>query len=133
VTLASMTARTSIWRNRQVALAAIKAIHTVAFVVIAASGLLVLFDGLVGRPRQRTGVAAGIALTECAIYAGNGFVCPLTPLAERLGARKGSVSDIFLPDWFAQRLPIIGSTVLLTGLALNVRVLVGEGSRSVRP
>ena len=110
-------------RARRAVLIAIKTIHTVAFVVIATSLLVVLFDGLRGRPSRRTGIAAAISLGECAVFAGNGFVCPLTPLAEELGAVKGSVSDIFLPDWFAQRLPIIGSAVLGTGIVLNLRAV----------
>ncbi len=108
---------------RQAVLTLIKAVHTAAFVVIATSIVVVFADGLRGRPRRRTGVASVIALGECAVFAGNGFVCPLTPLAEDLGALKGSVSDIFLPDWFARRLPIFGSAVLGTGLALNLRAL----------
>ena len=82
-----------------------------------------LADGLRGRPCPRTGVAVRIALAECTIFAGNGFVCPLTPLAERFGARRGSVSDIFLPDWLARNLTWIGSQVLVAGIALNVRAL----------
>ena len=42
--------------------------------------------------------------------------CPLTLLAERMGAARGSVTDIFLPKWFADRIfPICGS---LYGIAL---------------
>ena len=31
--------------------------------------------------------------------------CPLTRLVEDLGADSGRVSDIFLPRWFADRIP----------------------------
>lgn len=117
----------------RVGLMTVKAIHTTVFVVVAASGLLVLGDGMRRRPTRRTGAAAAISLAECAVYAGNGFVCPLTPLAESLGAAKGLVSDIFLPDWFARNLPIIGSAVLITGLALNLRALFTERSRTGSP
>ena len=41
----------------------------------------------------------------------------MTLLAERLGAAQGSVTDIFLPKWFADRIfPICGTT----GVALVV-------------
>ncbi|HEY7735283.1 MAG TPA: hypothetical protein VH813_00665 [Candidatus Limnocylindrales bacterium] len=109
------------------ALAGVKTAHTVAFAAIATSGLTVFADGLRGIPSRRTAVAAGISLAECAVFAGNGFVCPLTPLAERYGARKGSVSDIFLPDWLARNLTWIGSSILIAGLALNLRALRGRG------
>ena len=109
--------------RRKLVLDTIKAIHTVAFFVIATSGLLVLFDGLRGRPSRRTSAALAIALTEVGVFAANGFVCPLTPLAERYGARRGSVSDIFLPDIVARNLTWSGSAILMIGILLNVRAL----------
>ena len=46
----------------------------------------------------------------------SGWTCPLTILAERQGALRGSVADIFLPKWLADRtFPICGT---LFGLAL---------------
>jgi hypothetical protein len=113
--------------GRRSVLIAIKSVHTAAFAIIATSILTVLADGLAARPSRRTGLAAGISLAECAVYVGNGLVCPLTPLAERYGARSGTVTDIFLPGWFARRLPLIGSVVLAMGLALNVRALIRAG------
>ena len=109
--------------RQRFALAAIKGIHTIAFAVVAGSILIVLLDGLRGRPTRRTAGALGIALTECAVFAANGFVCPLTPLAERHGARRGSVSDIFLPDVVAENLTWFASTVLVIGIGLNARAL----------
>jgi hypothetical protein len=111
---------------RRVVLFAVKTIHTSVFVVVAAAGLLVFADGVRGRPSRRTGIAAAIAVAESAVFVGNGFTCPLTPLAERYGARKGSVSDIFLPDVIATNLPVIGGTILLVGLALNGRALLAD-------
>jgi hypothetical protein len=107
-------------------LIAIKGIHTIAFAVIAASILIVLLDGLRGRPTRRTAGALGIALTECGVFAANGFVCPLTPLAERHGAQRGSVSDIFLPDVVAENLTWSSTIILAIGIALNVRALKGQ-------
>ncbi len=110
--------------RRSVALWFIKAVHSLAFMVIATAGPMVLADGATARPRRRTAVAGAIAVTECVVYAANGFTCPLTPIAKSLGDARGSVSDIFLPDWFARNLPVIGSTILVTGIALNVRAIV---------
>src|SRR5262245_21845587 len=114
--------------RQQLALVAIKALHTAAFFVIATSGLLVFFDGLRGRPSRRTSAALAVALTEVGVFTANGFVCPMTPLAERYGARRGSVSDIFLPDVVARNLTWSGSAILLAGILLNVRAL-----RRVKP
>jgi hypothetical protein len=109
--------------RRAALLFGIKTVHTAAFLAIGSALLLVFIDGLRARPARRTAVAGAIALTECAVYAGNGFTCPLTPVAVSLGDQTGSVSDIFLPDWFAARLPIISSSVLVAGLVLNARVM----------
>jgi hypothetical protein len=112
----------------RLALAAVKTVHTVAFAVIAASISVVAADGLRGRPRRRTGAAAAIAIAECAVYVANDYTCPLTPLAERLGAERGSVSDIFLPDWLARNLAWIATPILVVGLVLNLRALARRGN-----
>lgn len=109
---------------RPATLVAIKAFHTVIFATIGATVLLFVWDGLRGRPRRRTAYAMGAALGEAAVYVSNNQVCPLTPLAEELGAGSGSVVDIFLPDAVARRIPIVSSAALLLGLALNLRALL---------
>lgn len=55
------------------------------------------------------------------MYVSNNQVCPLSPLAEDLGAENGSVTDILLPIWISRRIPLVSGTVLLFGIALNVR------------
>jgi hypothetical protein len=99
----------------------IKAIHTLLFASIGAAIALFVWDGLRGRSRRRTAYALGIVLVESAIYVSNNQVCPLTPLAEQLGAERGSVVDIFLPDPVARRIPVLSTTALLVGIALNTR------------
>ena len=77
-----------------------------------------------GRASRRTAVAATIAIAESAVYASNNQVCPLTPLVEELGAERGTVSDIFLPEWLSLRVPPIFGSLLLVGLILQIRLLV---------
>jgi len=108
-------------QSRPTALMLIKAAHTAAFFSIAGLILLFTWDGLRGRSSRRTFIAAGVALAESAIYGSNNQVCPLTPLAEELGAPSGSVTDIYLPDWLSQRIPILGGGTLLLGLVLQLR------------
>jgi hypothetical protein len=76
----------------------------------------VLYAGFARRSDRRAGIAAGVVAAESLIFAGNGFRCPLTQVAERLGAERGSVTDIYLPRWFARNLPAIH--VPLIGLAV---------------
>jgi hypothetical protein len=109
--------------RRGTALAAIKAIHTAIFASIAAAVVLALSDGLRGRPLPRTAVAGGIVLAESALYVSNNQVCPLTPLAEELGAERGSVVDMFLPAWAARRIPLVAGSAAALALVLNVRAL----------
>jgi hypothetical protein len=111
------------------ALNAIKAIHTVLFASIGAAIVLFVWDGIRGRPGRRTATALGIALAESAVYLSNNQVCPLTPLAEELGADSGSVVDIFLPDAAARRIPLVSTSALLLGIGLNLRALRRRRSR----
>jgi len=53
----------------------------------------------------------GAELVAVKAYAGNGWRCPLTSLAEGLGAERGSVSDIYLPRWLATKLAEITSPI----------------------
>ena len=81
--------------------------------------LYVLYAGL----RGRTGIAGGIVAGEALVFAGNGFRCPLTDLAERYGAHSGSVTDIYLPKWFAHNMPAIHAPLLVLMTYLHARNL----------
>jgi hypothetical protein len=108
-------------RCHRATLALIKWIHTIIFLSVA--GLIVLYtwDGLRRRSGRRTTVAVTVALAESAVYVSNNQVCPLTPLAEDLGAENGSVTDILLPIWISRRIPLVSGTILVFGIILNVR------------
>jgi len=101
----------------------IKAFHTLIFASVGSTIVLFVWDGLRGRPRRRTAYALGVGLAEGAVYLSNNQVCPLTPLAEEFGADSGGVVDIFLPDGFARRIPLISTSALLIGAVLNLRAL----------
>jgi hypothetical protein len=107
-------------RRRSMVLRAIKAIHTAAFALIAACIALFTWDALRGRGGQRSLLTAGIAITETLIYGSNNQVCPLTPLAEELGAESGTVTDLYLPRAVSVRIPLLGGSALVLGLALNI-------------
>ena len=107
-------------RYRPGAVRVIKAIHTVAFLVIAGSILSFTWDGMRRQGGQRARVTAGIAIGETLIYGSNNLVCPLTPLAEALGADRGTVSDLYLPKPISERIPLIAGSALLVGLAFHL-------------
>ncbi len=108
-------------RPRPVAVAVVKTVHTALFgLELASIGWLVV-SGLVGRRDRTVAVAAAAVAAECAVFVANDGVCPLTPLTERLGAARGGVSDIFLPDVVARTIPIWSSALVAFGIALHAR------------
>jgi hypothetical protein len=108
---------------RPAVLAAIKGIHTAIFASVGAAIAIFVWDGIRQQPGRRAATALGMAAAEAAVYVSNNQVCPLTPLAEDLGAERGSVADIFLPDWASRRIPLVSVSALLIGLALNLNAL----------
>jgi hypothetical protein len=77
-----------------------------------------------GHRRGRAGVAAAVVPGETLVFAGNGFRCPLTGLAERYGAEHGSVTDIYLPKWLAHNMPAIHAPLLMLMAYLHARNLI---------
>ena len=111
---------------RIVRLTAVRALHSAVFLVELAAILWLVVTGIVGRRDRTVAVAGCLVAVEAAVFVANSGVCPLTPLAERLGARRGSVSDIFLPDAMARTIPIWSSALVALGIALHVSHLVRE-------
>jgi len=101
----------------------VKAVHSLAFWILQSAILYLLYKGLRAESDRKAAAAAVLVGGECAIYAGNGFRCPLTGLAEDLGAESGSVTDIFLPDWLARNIANIYAPMYFVALALHARNL----------
>jgi hypothetical protein len=108
---------------RHAAIAAVKTIHTLAWLSIEACVIYALYAGFAGRTDKRAAAAGAVVAGEVLLFAGNGFRCPLTELAARLGAQSGSVTDIFLPKWFAHNLPTIHAPLLVLTVYLHARNL----------
>jgi hypothetical protein len=102
----------------------VRLVHTAIFVFMSACIGAVVVSAATGSIGAVTWVAFGLVVVEAVVFVGNGWRCPLTDYAERLGAASGSVADIFLPPWFARRLPFIASAVFgLASLGLALRLL----------
>jgi hypothetical protein len=112
------------------ALLAIKTAHTLVWFSIESCMLYVLYAGLANRTDRRAAIAAAVIAAECLVFAANGFRCPLTDVAESLGAEHGSVTDIYLPAGFARNLPAIHVPLLTLALFLHGRNL--RRQRAVR-
>lgn len=101
----------------------IKLLHTVIFWILSICVLYSLFSGISGQITLWTWVAVGLVVIESIVLMLFGWTCPLTLLAEQLGAERGSVADIFLPKWFADRIfPVCGTTFALAVVILLIRL-----------
>lgn len=107
--------------DRAALLRAVKAFHTFAWFTIEACMVYVLYTGARGRTDRRVGLAAGVVTAETLVFAANGFRCPLTAVARDLGDETGSVTDIYLPLWFARSLPGIHVPLILAAVLLHWR------------
>lgn len=102
----------------------VKLVHTIIFWILSACVLYSLYSGAADHVTTWTWVAAGLVVVESVVLIASGWVCPLTLLAEKLGAERGAVTDIFLPKWFADRIfPICGTTYVVALVLIIIRVL----------
>jgi hypothetical protein len=102
----------------------IKLVHTIIFWILSLCTVYALYSGLADRITTWTWVAVVFLLVESVALVASGWTCPLTILAERQGALQGSVADIFLPKWFADRIfPICGTTYAVALVLIMWRVL----------
>ena len=108
--------------QRRLLLRAVKSFHTFAWFTIEACMAYVLYTGVRGRTDRKTGAAAVVVASETLIFAANGFHCPLTGVGQRLGDVQGSVTDIYLPHWFARNLPAIHVPLIIAAVLLHWRV-----------
>ena len=105
------------------ALVAVKVIHTLVWFSIESCMVYLVYAGFAQKTDRRAAFAATVVGGESLIFAANGFRCPLTDVAESLGDDDGSVTDIFLPRWFAHNLPAIHVPLILLTAYLHGRTL----------
>jgi hypothetical protein len=110
-------------------LVAIKAFHTLAWFSIELCMIYLLYAGFAKSSDRSVVVATVVVGGESLIFAANGFHCPLTKLAESFGAENGSVTDIYLPGWFAHYLPAIHVPLIVLAVFLHGRNLLQQRKR----
>ena len=106
-------------RHQEAVLVAIKAFHTLAWFSIESCMVYLLYAGFARRSDKSVVVATVVVGGESLIFAANGFHCPLTRLAESFGDDNGSVTDIYLPGWFAHYLPAIHVPLIVLAVFLH--------------
>jgi hypothetical protein len=116
-----------------VAIVAVKGVHTAVFGAELAAIAWLVLSGWRARRDRSVAVASIAIVAEAGVFVANRGVCPLTPLAEQLGAADGSVSDIFLPDAVARTIPLWSSALIALGILLHVQsARRGRGERRTR-
>jgi hypothetical protein len=100
----------------------VKAVHTAIFVFFGACIAVVAFSAVSGVIGWATWTAFVLVEVAVIVFVATGF--PFTDDAERPGAANGAASDLLLPVWFAQRLPMIAGIIFgLAALGLMLRAL----------
>ena len=99
-----------------------KLVHTLIFFCASGCILYVVYCGVAGKTNRYLWASIGMVFVIGAIYAANGFECPLASLVHRLAGRR-DVADIFFPDWFANKIMPVSTAIYLMGIVLVSRNL----------
>ncbi len=118
--LCAVTQRTRSDRPN-VALAAVKGIHTAIWFTVELCVGYLLYTGLTRKRGPLVTTATAVVAAESAVFLANGAHCPLTTVAESMGDDHGSVTDIYLPRWLAKSLPAIHVPLLALIVWLHKR------------
>jgi hypothetical protein len=103
----------------------IRTVHTIIYLIMATSVVLILVSAILGTTGPVLIVALILVGIESVVFVGSGMKCPLTGLAKRYGAVKGYVFDTFLPERFTQYTFRFFGTLLILGLVgFVVRIVV---------
>lgn len=95
----------------------IRLLHTVIYVVMAASALVVLFAGVTGANGPWLPPALVLVLIESVVFIGFGLKCPLTAVVVR-HADGAPVSDTLMPERLTRHTFKVFGPIFVIGLAL---------------
>ncbi len=107
------------WRSWS-ALDAVRAVHTVIYVVMATSTFVVLFAVISGATGPWLWLAAILVGIESVVFLANGLKCPLTAVAAKFGAGDGA--DTFLPERITRyTFRVFGPLILIAAVLAAAR------------
>ena len=98
----------------------IKSVHTIIFFFMTICLFYILYCGITETYNWLLLFAIGAILLEGLALILNNWRCPMTTLAERLGAEKGSVTDMFLPKWMSRHIFRVSPILFAAELVLLV-------------
>jgi len=97
---------------------AIKIFHTAVFFLLSGCILYILYCGITNRYTRSTTGAILLVILERLLLVLNGWQCPLTTLAQKLGAAQPDVASLFLPRWLADHIFEICTPLFVASSAL---------------
>jgi membrane protease YdiL (CAAX protease family) len=97
---------------------AVRGLHTLIYLVLAASTLILLWVGATGRFPAVLWIVGPLVAIETVVLLSNRARCPLTAVVDRLSGAAGSVSDTFLPEALTRRTLVLYGPLLAIGLVL---------------
>lgn len=104
---------------------AVKFIHSILFWLFTACVAYTVYAAISGALTALTTWVVAVVWVEGLVLLAFRWRCPLTILAERHGAARGSVTHLFFPDWLADRVFVVwGAAFVIANLVLLVRVLI---------
>jgi hypothetical protein len=102
----------------------IKSIHTAIFIAMNVFLAILILEVITGRISYLSWLSIAALLTESVVLVANGWRCPISIYAQNIGVTNGHESDIFLPLWFTDRIPVVyGSILAVTLLFFVIRLL----------
>jgi len=102
----------------------VRSVHTVIYIILAASVCLLLFAAITAYSSPLVISAAIAVAVEVVVFTANGFKCPLTGLAQKYGAEegKGYAFDTVLPERITrQTFRVFGAMIALAAVIYTVR------------
>ena len=99
-------------------LALIRTVHTIIYLVMACSVVLIFVSGIVRYRGVWLTASLVLISIEAVVFLGNRMRCPLTALAQRYGATKGYAFDTFLPERATRHTFRFFGGLLVAGVAL---------------
>ena len=102
----------------------IKSVHTAIFVVMNVCLAILILEVITDRISYLSWISIAALLTESVVLIACGWRCPISIYAQNIGVTDGQESDIFLPLWFTDRIPVVyGSILAVTLVFFVIRLL----------
>jgi hypothetical protein len=102
----------------------VRGLHTVIYVVMAGSVVVLLYAGISGARGPWLWWALGLISVEIVVFVGNGMKCPMTAMVARLGKARSGISDTFFPERITRHtLRVFGPLIVLAFILLALRGL----------